>query len=182
MTLNDWLGASGNAAIRLKDQGTYDVAWEFLLSGSKEQVCVVVGDRYGLQNCLGNQGLVAARLGKLDEAMALHKERERICRAIGHRLGIAASLGNQALILCAHDLGGALALHYEEMQLCREIGDREGVARSLSNQAMIYEDMGKAEQALEFLCDSEHVSRELGSKVAHSKMPDGPGKNHSKKG
>jgi tetratricopeptide (TPR) repeat protein len=55
------------------------------------------------------------------------------------------------------------------MQICGAIGDRVGIARSLRNQALTYEDMGKIEQALALLRDSERVCRELGNKVELAK-------------
>jgi len=115
----------------------------------------------------GNQGLVAGRQGRLDEAMALHKAKERICRAIGDWRGVAAALNNQALIL--RDPAAALAVHREELRICSAIGDRVGVARSLRNQSLNLECLGQIPQTLGLLADCERAWRALGNKVELAK-------------
>ena len=69
------------------------------LCKEQERICRELGNKDGLQACLGNQAVILYARGDLDGAMALMKEQERLCRELGNKDGLQASLGNQALIL-----------------------------------------------------------------------------------
>jgi tetratricopeptide (TPR) repeat protein len=72
---------------------------------------------------LGNQALILQDWGRLEEAMALHKQVEAICRELGDRSGLQCSLGNQALILKAWGRRAeALAKGEEALRICSEAG------------------------------------------------------------
>ena len=69
-------------------------------------------------------------MGRLEEALALHKKEEAICLELGNKDGCDASYGNQALILQAWGrLEEAMALHKKQEAICLELGNRDGLSQ-----------------------------------------------------
>jgi tetratricopeptide (TPR) repeat protein len=123
------------------------------------------GDLENLQRSLGNQALILRRRGRLEEALALHKEEEWICRGLGDVDSLQRSLGNQALIL--QDWGRleeAMALYEEKERICRQRGNREGLHSCLGNQATILANWGRLDEAMSLHQEQERICRELGDK------------------
>jgi tetratricopeptide (TPR) repeat protein len=123
-------------------------------------------DRARVQAWLGNQALILQAWGRLEEAMALHKQEEAICRDLGNRAGLQASLGNQALILKAWGrLEEAMALLKQKEAICRDLGNRAGLGRSLGNQALILRRWGRPEEAMDLHKQEEAICRDLGDRA-----------------
>jgi tetratricopeptide (TPR) repeat protein len=123
-------------------------------------------DRWTLEAVLGNRALVFKALGKLKEAMELHKKEEKIKEELGDRAGLAACYGNQALILKAWGkVQEAMTLHKKEEKICEELGDRAGLARSYGNQALILSDWGKLKEAMTLHKKDEKICEELGDRA-----------------
>ena len=120
-------------------------------------------DLAGLGISLGNQAIILKAWGKLDEAMALHKEEESICRDLGDLAGLQASLGNQALILKAWGkLDEAMALMKEQERICRELGDVARLANTLYYETLCLRDLERSEEALVVSAEEETLRRQLG--------------------
>ena len=124
-------------------------------------------NRAALQAWLGNQAVILQVWGRLEEAMALHRQKEAICRDLGDRAGLGRSLGNQALILKAWGrLEEAMALHKQEEAICRDLGDRAGLQASLGNQAVILKAWGRLEEAMALHKQKEAICRDLGNRAS----------------
>jgi tetratricopeptide (TPR) repeat protein len=118
-----------------------------------------------LQVWLGNQALILRAWGRLEEALALHKQQEAICLALGDQDGLQISYGNRALILHAWGrLEEALALHKKEEAICLELGDQDGLQISYGNQALILQAWGRLEEALALHKKEEAICLKLGKK------------------
>jgi tetratricopeptide (TPR) repeat protein len=118
-----------------------------------------------LQGNYGNQAIILYLWGRLEDAMALHKQQEAICLELGNRSGLAGSYGNQALIL--KDWGRlkeALALHKKEEAIAIELGSKDQLQRSYGNQANILREWGRLKKALALHKKEEAIAIELGSK------------------
>ena len=119
-----------------------------------------------LQLGLGNQALILAAWGRLDEAMALHKKEEAICQELGNRSGLSRSYGNQALILKARGrLDEAMALLSKAEATCEELSDRAGLSRTYGNQALILQDWGRLDEAMALHKKEEKICQELGDRA-----------------
>ncbi|MBM3320891.1 MAG: tetratricopeptide repeat protein [Candidatus Eisenbacteria bacterium] len=146
------LGESGSGKSALLEDTETDRAWLLGLlladTGHPEEAfrvrrhlaehfrCRELGTKDSLQRSVGNQASILEGLGRLDEAIELHKEREHICRELGNEEGLRESLGDQALIL--RDWGRldeAMTLLKDVERICRELGNPEGLALSLASQA-----------------------------------------------
>ena len=67
--------------------------------------------------------LILQDWGKLDEAMALHKEKEKICVELGNKDGLQISYGNEANILEAQGRADeATSLREKRAEILRELG------------------------------------------------------------
>jgi tetratricopeptide (TPR) repeat protein len=122
-------------------------------------------NKNNLQANLGNQANILYAWGKLEEAMALHKQQEQICRELGNKDGLQASLGGQAIIFYAWGrLEEAMELYKKQEQICRELGTKDGLQASLNNQALILADWGRLDEAMELNKQKEQICRELGNK------------------
>ncbi|MCX6054382.1 MAG: DUF4062 domain-containing protein [Chloroflexi bacterium] len=101
--------------------------------------------------------------GKLEDAMALHKELENSCQRNGNLAGLQRALGNQANILEGWGkLDEAMALHKKEEKICRKLEDTYGLSLSLGNQALILKTWGKRKKAMSLLKKSEVLCRQVG--------------------
>ena len=128
-----------------------------------------LGDQAGLSRSYGNQALILKAWGKLEEAMALHKQEEALKIELGDQAGLSRSYGNQALILQAWGkLEEAMALHKQEEALKIELGDQAGLSRSYGNQALILQAWGKLEEAMALLKQQEALCEELGDQAGLS--------------
>jgi tetratricopeptide (TPR) repeat protein len=78
-----------------------------------------------LQTSYGNQALILAHWGRLEEALALYNKQESLCLELGNKDNLQISYGNQALILAACGrLEEALALLKKREAICLELGNR----------------------------------------------------------
>src|SRR5271157_3404534 len=105
------------------------------------------------------------RIGELDAALRIMKQREEISQRLGNKDGLQASYGNQALIL--QDWGRleeALVLLKKQEAICLELNDKDGLQRSYGNQALILADWGRLEEALALHKKQEAICLELGGK------------------
>ena len=81
-----------------------------------------------MQISYGNQALILADWGRLEEALELHKKQEAICLELGNKDGLGASYGNQALILKAWGrLEEAMTLHKKKEAICLELGNKSSL-------------------------------------------------------
>jgi len=118
-----------------------------------------------LQRSFGHQALILHDWGRLEEALALHKQKEAICLELGNRDGLQSCYCNQSNILHAWGrLEEALALHKQEEAICEELGDKDGLQASYGNQAEILRAWGRLEEALELHKKQETICLELGNK------------------
>src|SRR5271157_1629951 len=119
----------------------------------------------GLLRIYDNQALILEDWGRLEEALALHKEAEAICLELGNKNDLQASYGNQALILKAWGrLEEALALHKKQEAICLELEDKDGLQSSYGSQVLILRRWGRLEEALALHKKQEAICLELGNK------------------
>jgi hypothetical protein len=100
--------------------------------------------------------------GRLEEAMALHKQEEAICQELGDRAGLQRSYGNQAVIL--KDWGRleeAMALLKKQEAICLELGDRAGLAHCHWSIALTLEQQGHMADARRRATASLGLFREM---------------------
>ncbi len=127
-------------------------------------------DRWSLRAAYGNRALVLKSLGKLAEAMKLHKKQEKICEELGDRAGLAGCYGNQAGILYTQGhLKESMNLYKEQEKICEELGDRAGLAGCYGNQALILKAWGKLEEAMDLHKKQEKICEELGDRAQMSR-------------
>ena len=165
--------ASGTKDSRLKDwlYDLYDFCtWrgysEFYIRLTRAVETLFPDDRWNLRAVFGYRALVFQDLGKLKEAMTLHKKEEKIKEELGDRAGLARSYGNQALILNAWgNLEDAMTLHKKNEKIKEELGDRAGLAACYGNQALILKAWGKLEDAMTLHKKEETICEELGDRA-----------------
>jgi tetratricopeptide (TPR) repeat protein len=127
---------------------------------------VAAGDRAGLAQSWGSRALILRAWGRLDEAMALHKQEEEALAALGDREGVGRSWGNQALVLQSWGrLDAAMALHKKEEDVCAAFGDKTGLAASWGNQALILRVWGRLDDAMGLFQKQEEVCAAGGDRV-----------------
>ena len=117
-----------------------------------------------LAGIYGNQAVILADWGRLEEALELHRKEEAICRELGDRLGLAMTFGNRARILLLGDrLEEALELLKEVAAIATERGDKNLLAKTYGNQANVLYAWGRLEEALKLLKKEETIYREVGN-------------------
>jgi len=121
--------------------------------------------KVGLCRCYRYEALILRRWGRVQEALALHKQEEAICEELGDKDGLQRSYGDQALIL---RLGGrlneALALHEKEEAICLELGNKDGLQASYGNRAVILRAWGRLEEALSLHKKQEAMCLDMGNR------------------
>ena len=118
-----------------------------------------------LQLSYGNQALVLKDLGRLGDAMALHKKEESLCKELGDESSLQICYGNQALILRRMDKRDeAMKLLKQQEEICLRLCDKYGLHLSYGNQALILTDWEQLEEALNLLKIMEPLCSELGNK------------------
>jgi tetratricopeptide (TPR) repeat protein/DNA-binding winged helix-turn-helix (wHTH) protein len=118
-----------------------------------------------LQRSYGNQALVLKDLGRLEDAMVLHKKEESLCKELGDERSLQICYGNQALILRRMDKREeAMKFLKRQEDICRRLNDKYGLHLSYGNQALILTDWGRLEEALNLLKMMEPMCSELGNK------------------
>lgn len=115
-------------ALRLRsaifyDMSIYDLA--LLDINSSIDIYRKIGDKEGIQNCLGELSQIYISLGNFNESISCSKEKESICRLINNFVGIQNALGEQA---SAKERKGnyyeAELLYKEQEKICTEYGFR----------------------------------------------------------
>ena len=118
-----------------------------------------------LQRTYGNEALILQAWGRLEEALALHKQKEAICLELGDKIGLSRSYGNQATILKIWGrLGEALAFCKRVEEIALELSDKDSLMSSYGSQVLILKDWGRLEEALAFCKRVEEIAVELGDK------------------
>jgi tetratricopeptide (TPR) repeat protein len=117
-----------------------------------------------LQRSYGNQALVLKDLGRLEDAMVLHKKEESLCKELGDERSLQICYGNQALILRRMDKREeAMKFLKRQEDICLRLNDKYGLHLSYGNQALILTDWGRLEEALNLLKMMEPMCSELGN-------------------
>ncbi len=105
--------------------------------------------RFGAVN---NLGVLALQAGDFAEARRLHEEVLAYRESQGDRWNAAGSITNLAdIALAEDDLANALVLHERAYEIRREVGDTRGQMRSLRQIAGTLRQLGRADEALEWL-------------------------------
>jgi tetratricopeptide (TPR) repeat protein len=113
-----------------------------------ETLCHDQRDEFGLQACLGNQGLILKKMGKLCEAAAKFREQVNICRRIGVPQGFVGGLNNYGNTLRELlEPHRALKLYEQAAQVAYEYGLLIEEGKSVGNQANTWLAIGDLERA-----------------------------------
>ena len=130
---------------------------------------------------LGNQAMILADKGKLNEALKLHQIEQEICESLGDLAGLSICLGNQATILSTKGLfNEAFELHLKEEAIAKSLGFKLQLSKSYCGQSLILRAIGKLDEAIELqlkelsicesLGDQQGVSRSLGNQAVILQM------------
>lgn len=118
-----------------------------------------------LQRSYGNQALVLKYLGRLDDAMTLHKKEEALCMELKDDLSLQICYGNQALVLRRmNKREEAMGLLKRQEEMCLRLNDSYGLHLSYGNQALILTDWERLEEALNLLTQMEPLCKKLENK------------------
>lgn len=121
------------------------------------------GNKSEVRWCLANQAILLQQLGRIDQALSVHKQEESLCRRLNDRSALTISLGNQALAYAAKgDFAKALELHKLEEDTCRELGDFRAIQISLGNQATVLIKLSDLDGAQHRLNEQENICRDTG--------------------
>jgi len=153
--------------------GSYWYAGDYAHAGEEAQAGLDLareaGDRKWEATCTHTVGVVAYRLGRLEECAALWREALRIRREIGDRRGEASTL--QALTAVMRALGEGEALlgtMQEALAVWREIGDRRGEAGMLMTLGNHLVDAARYEEGLQHLEQAIEGQRETGALISEA--------------
>jgi len=103
-------------------------------------------------NVLNNVGLLQARLGDLDEALAYEKRALEKFKVLGHKENIAnvfTNLGN--IFIDSQRVDEAIDYYSNALVLMREVGNKIGIANALCNLGAAYILKNEEERAIAYL-------------------------------
>ncbi|WP_433524775.1 AfsR/SARP family transcriptional regulator [Nocardia pseudovaccinii] len=105
------------------------------------------------------QGIVDIERARLPEAVERLREGERLAVRVTQASSFADALGTA--LLYSGDAAGALAAYQRSTEVDRANGDEHSLSRGLSNQAKALLDLGRTEDALAMVEESDRYARRL---------------------
>lgn len=131
-------------AWRLADYATEKLAAERAAAKGRES-----GQSLVVAQALVFQGQALEKMGRIREAISLHRESAALCEKGGYQWGVGralANVGNGLRILS--DLQGAQEAHEESLAIAQRLGSAIGMASQLYNLGELHQDRGQWREAL----------------------------------
>ena len=134
----------------------------------EERVCLELGDRFGLQDCLMNQTGPLLYIGDMDGINAIVQRMEKNSWSMNKRQ-ISRILHSKALFLAeTGKLDEALKLYREKERICNEIKDADCLYMTFNNEALILYEKGDFNESLAVNGKFEKLCLDHGNKLALS--------------
>ncbi|WP_157187339.1 AfsR/SARP family transcriptional regulator [Nocardia vinacea] len=137
--------------------GDFDSAAAQLVRAS--EVAAPLDDIELAQTVRYYQGIVDIERAELPAAVERLREGERLAVRVTQASSFADALGTA--LLYSGDAAGALAAYQRSTEVDRANDDEHGLSRGLSNQAKALLDLGRAEDALAMVDESDRYARRL---------------------
>ncbi|WP_010200038.1 hypothetical protein [Bacillus sp. m3-13] len=157
----------GNQAIILQRKHRIDEAMDLLRE--KERICTEIGDKVGLQDCLGIKGRIYKSQGSLVNALEMFNLQEEICRNIGKLNSLQSCLNYQAACLYEYNTNNidiVIAKLKEQEVICTSLNHRDGLQMNYALHARILLSGRKFDSALNKLKSQESICRDLNNNLA----------------
>jgi tetratricopeptide (TPR) repeat protein len=124
--------------------------------------CQRAGDQAGEGSARNNQGYLAYRLGRNDEARAHYIAALDLRRAAGDRAGEAETLNNLGALMAVASRREEAAAYYEQaLAIRRAIGDRAGEGTTLNNLGGLSTNLGRPDEARRFYEQALAIAHEV---------------------
>lgn len=117
----------------------------------------------------GSQAMILTRLGRLEDALTLHRKSAALSQELNDLQGVAESYGHQSEILKVWGrTEEAMALLKLEEKVCEMLSDKLGLIGCFGRQGTILFFSGQSEEALSLHRKAELLAIELGHKTGLS--------------